>query len=146
MPAFSARNSRIRFEGVGILGLKWTVNTKVDEIDVSNFEGGGYADYIGGLWEADISFDAIVDSAAIIGNFITIYAGKTTGVVDFYMDIGTAVSPYAAVVTTQPATTRRLTFPSLLITSVSIDAEVRSFVRMSVSAKNKGSYSLPSGG
>lgn len=149
MAAFSARNARISYEGTNLLGLKWSINVKVDEIDVSNFEGRGYVDYIGGLWEADVSFDAIVDnSRAGPGNFTQIWPGKLTLPVIFYFDAGTArhVTTAALVASATVPATRGFLFGSLLITSVSVEAEVRSFVRMSVTAKNAGLFSMPTTG
>lgn len=141
MPAFSARNARIHFDGVYLLGLKWTVNAKVDELDVSNFEGEGYVDYIGGLWEADISFDAIHHGGAVAAT--TLFPGRICSGT-FYLDAGTAKAVYNNAVTeTSVAPGRAFTFPSLLVTSVNVDAEVRGFVRLSVTAKNKGKFTYP---
>lgn len=144
MAAFSARNARISFEDTWLLALKWTVNIKADELDVSNMESQGYADYIGGLWEADISFDAIVDSA-VASNSFYIWPGKNTGTVTFYFDYSTNVPSITnnnAQVAS--ATTKNIAFTSLFLSSVNIDAEVRGFLRMSVSAKNKGVFQMPS--
>lgn len=148
MPAFSARNARIIFDGSALLGLKWTINAKVDEIDVSSFESEGYVDYIGGLWEADVSFDAIHPGGP--SAVTTLYPGRvSTGV--FYLDAGTAKAVYNNAVadippgftTSSAAQGRFFSFPYLLITSVSVDAEVRGFVRLSVTAKNKGKFTYP---
>lgn len=144
MPAFSARNARISLEGVNLLGLKWTVNAKVDEVDVSSFESYGYADYIGGLWEADISFDAIHNGG--VTALTNLYPGRiTVSPSYFYLDAGTSLQVYNNAVTIASAANgRRFIFASLLISSVSVDAEVRSFVRLSVTAKAKGPFTYPS--
>ena len=142
MPAFSARNARIQIEGVNILGLKWTVNTKVDSIDVSNFEGQGYADFIGGLWEADISFDAIHPGG--VAAVTTIYPGYiTTAASSFFLDAGTALRVDTGGAIASAAAGRGFSFPSLLIESISVDAELRSFVRFSCTAKAKGPFLFP---
>jgi hypothetical protein len=141
MAAFSARNARIIFDSVNLLGLTWTINAKVDEVDVSNFEGEGYADYIGGLWEADISFDAIHYGGSVAST--TLFPGRITSGY-FYLDAGTAKAVYNnAVSEASAASGRYFYFSSLLVTSINVSAEIRSFVKLSVSAKNKGKFTYP---
>ena len=140
MAAFSARNARVIYEGLALLALKWTVNVKADELDVSNMESQGYADFIGGLWEADISIDAIVDSANAA---FYIWPGKSTSTVTFYFDSGTARKITNNNQYDASTTAKTIAFNSLFISSVNVDAEVRGFVRMSISAKNKGYFQMP---
>lgn len=140
MPAFSARNARINYDGSNLLGLKWSINVKVDEIDVSNFEGLGYVDYIGGLWEADISFDAIHPGGAAV-SYTNLYPGAIVPAT-FYLDSGSAihVRTVAGIAT---ASNRSFSFGNMLLTSVSIEAETRSFIRFSATAKNCGLFTWP---
>lgn len=143
MAAFSARNARIILNSTSFPGLKWTINTRVDEIDTSNFETRGYTDYTAGLWDADVSFDLIHPGGAspVLAG---LYPGATVTDCRFYLDY--AALPPLNVYTAASdgnASTRYFQFAYLLVTSMSIDAEVRSFVRVSVTAKNKGQFTFP---
>ncbi len=165
MSAYSARNARVTVTSAGavttnLMATKWTVNMKVDELDVSNFEGFGYVDYIPGLWEADISFDAIWGSGAAavvptasLGGTTALsaaaeqplvppifYPGTYTGI-RLFMDSGRATDPAGAAMASNDATA--WSFPKCLICSASHDAEVRGFIKYSITAKNKGIFSLP---
>jgi len=140
MAAFSAKYARVQLSGVNMFALKWTITTKTDALDVTNFEGNGYAAYIGGILDADVSCDCIFDSAqapmvnppnivpaALLGNGLT-GAGSS---VKFYLDrTGAAYAGFWS-------------FSQLLIETVNMDTEVRGFIRFTFTAKNNGVYAFP---
>src|SRR5689334_2659878 len=57
----SAKNAGVRINSNVYTARKWVVTPKVDELDVSNFETGGYGDEIGGLLYAEFTVDADMD-------------------------------------------------------------------------------------
>jgi hypothetical protein len=140
MAAFSAKFARVQLSGVNMVALKWTINAKTDALDVTNFEGSGYAAYIGGILDADISCDCVFDSvqapfanppalapAALLGNGLT-GAGSA---VKFYLDRTGAT--YAGF----------WSFANILIETCNMDTEVRGFVRFTFTARNNGAYLMP---
>jgi hypothetical protein len=139
MAFYSAKNARVQINGSNLFAMRWTITAKTDDLDVTNFESGGFGIYFGGIMDADITFDAVWDSvqdpfanpptiqpAAILGNGQT-GAGAT---VKFFLDwinLGVFWS-----------------FSGILVTSVTQDTDVRGFIKFSVAAKNAtGAYTMP---
>lgn len=137
--AFSAKNARILYStNTWLLATKWTINVKVDELDYSNFESQGYTVYTGGLWDADISFDAFVDGGGTdpFSTGAVLTPGNVVGPFKFYLANTTAAASVGNNVVVPPTSLPNFwSFPSLFIATVNMDTEVRGFVRYSVTAK-----------
>lgn len=128
MAFYSAKNARVSVGNTNLFAMKWSINTKVDELDVSNFEGQGYAQWIGGLLDADISVDCVWDANQNpTGNPPNLIPGQLVSTVKFYAD-WRGLGPFGA--------GEAWTFPSLLITALNQETEVRSFIKYSWTAKN----------
>lgn len=67
---FSAKNAKVRSGagGATVTAKKWTVDDDADELEVSNFEGGGFADVITGLQRATITVEVDLDGQAASTN------------------------------------------------------------------------------
>lgn len=60
MPAFSTRCSAVTVGTFFHKATMWSIEIVADEIDVTNFETGGFVDYIGSYVQANWNFDAFV--------------------------------------------------------------------------------------
>jgi hypothetical protein len=129
MAAFSAKNARVKINGTFYKAMKWAVKVKVDEVDISNFETGGYADYTSGLLEAEISVEGFYDS----GNppYPNLTPGSILSNVLLYVDFVNIPGSFWS-------------FPSVLVFDTDNDAEARGTVKFSFRGKNKGTFSFPS--
>jgi hypothetical protein len=138
MAFYAAKNARVKLGAVNIYAMRWTINAKTDDLDVSNCEGGGFGTYIPGLIDADVTFDGIWDSVqdpfanppnispgAFFGNGLT----GANATCKFYLDYVNLASFWS--------------FSSLLITSVSQDTDVRGFLKFSCTSKGCGAYTMP---
>lgn len=125
----SAKNALVRIGTYVFTARKWTVNPKGDALDITNFEGGGFADWIGGIIEAEFTIEAQWDSAS---------------------------DPFAAApnvtVTTILSTIKLYTnglasafwsFPSALVTDTPMTADVRQTEDISCTCKAKGTFVYP---
>lgn len=130
MAAFSGKNALITVgssptgnPATVLLGTKWSITFKTDELDITTFETLGFGDWTNGLIDADISFDAFWDSAndphasppgLMPGRFqyIRINVDVAQGGLGSYV------------------------FTRALVCTVNVDAEVRGLVKFSVTAKN----------
>lgn len=54
----TSRNSHVSVDGTLLLATKWTVEIRADEIDITNFESGGFTEQETGYIDATITFDA----------------------------------------------------------------------------------------
>jgi hypothetical protein len=137
MAFFSAKNARVQINGANLFAMRWTITVKTDDLDVTNFETGGFGTYFGGIIDADITCDAVWDSvqdpfnnppaiqpAVILGNG-QVGAGATVKFFLDFVNLGVFWS-----------------FAGILITSVTQDTDVRGFIKYSFSAKNAGGQFL----
>jgi hypothetical protein len=125
----SAKNAKVRLNGTTYTARKWTVTPTVEELDITNFEGAGYADRIAGIYDAEIMVEADWDSAnnnfdnppsIVVGTIllnVVLYLNDTSG-------------PFWS-------------FPSALITTTPNTADVRGKVELNFTAKTKGTFTYP---
>lgn len=139
MPAISTRNARVEVfiwdAGVTVvlLATRWSVEARSDEIDVTNFETGGFAEFLPGYVEANISVDGFYEKEGTpfaynigtpminAGNYVglTLYASRDAGGVDYF------------------------DFPKAFILSATGEAAVRDAARVSFTARNFGPFEYP---
>ncbi len=128
MSFYSGKFARVRINGVtNLASVKWTLLSKVEEVDDSSFEDAPFTRVrpalksaeltIDGFWEEDIHQNPPDLSP---GQYIT---------VELFPD---AIQ--------LPG--RRYYFPLVLVCSLSIDAEVRGIVKYTLSGKSDGAYAF----
>lgn len=137
MPAFSGKQARVSVNGINLPANKWTVNLKTDELDVTTFENGGFANFTYGVHEADVSFEA----------FWTTLVNPTSNPpkIQIGADVPCIIYLDSGLVSTAN-TSFTFNFPHLLITSLSVDTSVRDVVKYSVSGKARGNFSATASG
>ncbi len=108
---------------------KWVVTPKVDALEITNFESGGFADWIGGITECDGTVDFDWDSANDeFANPPNITPGAIGGILKLYTNDTTSPFWY---------------FPSILIVETPQTSEVRGVITGTMTFKSKGTFSLP---
>ncbi len=152
---YAAWNSRITIFGQSFAAYRWSVNMKSEDIDATNFEGGGFEEwvsYVGGagvgnglnvnagalpadrtVVGCDVSAEAFWDAAknpiSSIG-VLGILPGTRVSAVTFYVNF--AISVYWF-------------FPRVKISTVTVDAEVKGGVKFSFTGKSDGPFTVPQG-
>lgn len=131
MAFFSAKNAKVRIGATVLTAKSWTVTAEADELDVTNFEGNGYTEVIGGVKKLTVQIEIDWDSAANpFDSPRSIIPGSTISTVKLYVNDTTG--PYWSIGT-------------LFIRSVSNPMEVRQSARVSINGTGSGSYTLPTG-
>ncbi len=130
MPTYSGKNARVSVGGNFLCVVKWTINGKVDELDVSCTESGGFAEYKGGVQEADVTLEGFWELNEHDPAF-NIMPNVNQAVV-IAIDVVNAVGSV-------------WTFPALFISGVTIDAEVRGMVKITITGKGNGLFFYPGG-
>lgn len=83
----SAKNAKVRFGATTLTAKKWTVTPKADKLDVTNFEGTGFYECIGGIKTADVTIEFDLDGAANNYDIASIQPGNNnTSVVKLYLN------------------------------------------------------------
>jgi hypothetical protein len=125
----SAKNAKVRIGATVYTARRWNVNPTAEELDITNFEGAGFADRISGIVDAEITVDADWDSAASnFANPPNIVTGQTLLNVKLFLNDTTGAF---------------WNFPSVLVTTTPVTAEVRGKVEVSFTAKSKGIFTYP---
>jgi hypothetical protein len=125
----SAKNALVRFGAYVLAARKWNVSPKVDALDATNFESGGFADFIAGVIECEFTVDAQWDSGSDpFGNPPNINVGVIGANVKLYT-AGLA-SPY-------------WNFPSVLVVSTPFTADVRGTLDVTFTCKAQGTFNSP---
>lgn len=124
----SAKNAVVRVNGSAVVSKRWVVTPKADALDVTNFEGGGYGDYIAGIVEADITIEFDFDSSnPQYSNPPNLAAGQTISNLLLY---------------TNGTSSAKWTFASALVTESPNEAAVRDALKGTATLKSKGSFSF----
>jgi hypothetical protein len=135
MAVSSTKNARVSVIPYGggassdLIATKWTVEVRADEIDITNFESGGFTDYLTSYVDAMGTVDGFWDKANNAP-----FAG-----------------PPSILVGDQPALTLYMhtenlnyyRFPVVIILSSTTDVSVRDVVRYNFSFRNKGIFYYP---
>ena len=127
----SAKNAKVRVNGSTLYAVKWDVDPTSDMLDISNFEGGGYRNFIEGLKQATVTVEGWWDGGAnpfdvplsikngsILTNF-RCYVSDTTG-------------PY-------------WDFPSAIVEGTPMSADVGMEIKWRFTVRAKGTYTFPTG-
>jgi len=128
MAIISSKNARVRIDGTNFAATKWSVDVKADEIDITNFETGGFKDYLTSYVEAMISIDLFYDT--------------TSGPFDTNL-LSVGSQPVILLYTQRDTAQEFFSFPASIVLSANVSAEVRDAVRVSVTARNKGAFLYP---
>lgn len=135
MAVYSGKFAQITIGGINLTSTRWTVNCKVDALDITTQKDIGMGRYQGGVMDTDVSFEAFWDGTNNPFNVPDLRPNSTVGPVTIFID--SLNLPNAA--------TNTFIFPELFIESVSTDAEVRGMVKYTVSAKTVDGYTMPGG-
>lgn len=127
----SGKSAKVRVNNTAHYAEEWDVEPEADLLDANSFEGGGYKDYIAGLFGAGFTVRGWYDAGANpfdapmniqIGTVLTnvkIYVNDTTG-------------PF-------------WNFPKAIVATTPHKANVKGRVELSFTAKGKGTFSYPTG-
>jgi hypothetical protein len=125
----SAKNAVVRFNTYILTAKLWTVTPKCDKLDVTNFEGAGFGQYITGILDADVSIDGDWDSANDpFSNPPAIVVGQIMSGVKLYTN-GLASAFWS--------------FPLLVITETPQKADVRGSISITITGSASGSFVYP---
>lgn len=141
MPIISTRNAAVVITSLGdnlpivISATQWTVEVRADEIDITNFETGGFAQFLPSYVEAHISVDGFYNTSTNPFGPNSpeplIMAGNKVKLQLYYLN---------------PTTNNDLfTFPEAFIMSATGGSAVRDAGRVSFTARNYGAFSYPTG-
>ena len=131
MAFFSAKNAKIRLGATVLTAKSWTATSEADELDVTNFEGGGYTEVIGGVKKLTVQIEIDWDAAANPFDAPrTLTPGSTVATVKLYLNDTTG--PYWDI-------------PILFIRSASNPMEVRQSARLSINGTGSGTFTHPTG-
>lgn len=137
MPTISTRKARVQINGTTMLATRWTCEVKADEIDVTTFESGGFAEFIPSYVEANYSVDAFWDPAVnvFLGNPPLVAAGSIATNLTLYMKRDAVDgNPVQAFI-----------FPFAYIMTCSVETATRDALRYNFSGRNYGAFSYPGG-
>lgn len=138
---FSAKQAKITSNtGKTVTANKWTVNYKGDKIDVSNFEGGGFYQFISGLKQLDVTIELPWDgqaAGATGGNPFDaggplLVPGTTVSALKLYLNKGVAADPFWDVT-------------SFVVESANNVADVKGAMVLTITGSATGSFVAPTG-
>ncbi len=131
---FSAKNAKVRVNSTVVTSKKWTVEIDGGDNDITNFEGGGFSDTIGGILSATITVSFDYDSSLNMfasGGLNLVPGQKGTNLILYLNDTTNATACW--------------TFPSFLVCPHTTDADVKANMAGTYKFKNKGSFTAPTG-
>lgn len=125
----SAKFAQVRFGSSVITAKKWTVTPTADMLDITNFEGNGFADWIAGIYQADFTVEGDWDSAndQFANPFSFVIGTIVTGVKLYTNTIASAF----------------WSFPTAIISETPMTAAVRETITFVITMKAKGSFTYP---
>ncbi|HYE78142.1 MAG TPA: hypothetical protein VEI97_09155 [bacterium] len=130
-------NAFVTIDAISLCVTKWSVQTKVDEVDVTNSCTPGFVKYLPGASDADISLEGVLGDGAGEDPFDLL---PFRDLADIHVG-GTASILIAPDNTLNPAASWQ--FPTALITGWSMEASPRDAVRYTLTAKANGVYVEP---
>lgn len=130
MPAISTKKCKVQIDGVTLLANKWTVEIHADEIDVTTFESGGFAEYLASYVDAMVTVDAFWDpDDNPFANAPDITVANELSEVKLFLRRAEANDCFV--------------FPTLVVLSCVTDAVVRDAIRFNFTGRNKGVFYYP---
>lgn len=130
MAKFSGRNARVTINGTSFKCKKWSVVDKNPGLDVTDFESGGFGEYIASVRDADITIELDLDITASVDSFDVAYPGATPAI-NIY--VNSAAAPAAV-------SGAKWTFPSVYIEENSNMTGVREAVTGTIKGKASGTF------
>lgn len=129
MAAFSARLAQVVVNGThNLLANRWTVQCKTEEIDVTTWESNRYTKVLPGTVDAEVTVEGFWNAAQNPHQDPpNIRAGATINLSLYLNQVGGDSFDFA----------------TFLVTSVSVEAEVRGCMRLNFSGRANGSFLLP---
>jgi hypothetical protein len=130
----SAKNAKVRITTPSSTSFvftakRWTVTPRVDPLDITNFEGEGFADWLGGIKECEFTIEADYDTAN--DPFFDppdIVAGAIIGPVLLYTD---------------DIPSDHWNFAKALVVETPMTAAVRELITITLTCKAKGTFTEP---
>jgi hypothetical protein len=127
----SAKNAQVRIGSYVFTAKSWRVNPTSDALDITNYEGGGFADFISGIIQAEFTIEADWDSAADpFANPPNIVVGAVLTNTALYTNLASPASAHWS-------------FPSALVTETPFTAVIRETLFTTVTCKSKGIFQYP---
>ncbi len=123
-------NAQVQIDDIIFCAIRWSVNESVEDLDTTNFCGDGYATRIRGIRQAEITIEMNWDDG---NNFFMVPPNAQVGEkinIELYPDFDS--NPGDAYV-----------FPSVLITGINFDVDVRGLVKTTLTGMSDGTYSIP---
>lgn len=130
-------NGRVVIEGSELCATKWSVNTKVDEIDTTSFCDNGFVSWMGAAADADITIEGILGTGAD-EDPINVLALRDLGDLRVGSDAMIEIFP-----NDDANAAAEWSFPTALITSIAMEGAPRDVVRYTVTAKGNGVWTEP---
>lgn len=130
----SAKNAKVRITvnsttSFVFTAKRWTVSPRVDPLDITNFEGEGFADWLGGIKECEFTIEADYDSLNDpFQDPPDLVAGSIIGPVLLYTD---------------DIPSDHWNFPNVLVVETPMTAAVRELIGITITCKAKGAFMEP---
>jgi hypothetical protein len=125
----SGKSGYVTSAGITLPVTGWTVNDTSEKIDVTNAAGNGFAEFISGIYQGDVSFTAIVDFDRLPNSTPGLIKGATVAV-RLYLGLG-GTGPYYG--------------GNLIVESCNYSSAVRGQpVQAAISGSFTGTYTEPS--
>ncbi len=130
-------NAHVSINSMTLCATKFSVSTKVDEIDVTSFCDTGYASWLGGSADCDITIEGVLGTDQSEDPY-NVLAFRDLG--DLKIGSQNVIIIYPDQTLNGGAT---WTFPIALLCSWSMEGSPRDTVRWTLTAKANGVYTEP---
>lgn len=126
--AYSGKNARVYVgDSLYLCAVKWTVDMRADELDVTCFNSAGQGRWKAGVHDQEITIEGLWESG-FHANPPDIRTGMAVKIVLFVDFIN--------------ANTQAYTFYDVLLLDVNVDAEVRGLVKYTIRGKARSTNSI----
>lgn len=133
MAIYSGRNARVTIGGAAFKCKKWVIETRIDELDITNFESGGYGEFTGGVTDADITLELDLDIGASTTSLNAAIPGGFYALLCYTNSAAAPTGPNGL----------KWSFPTALCTGGGSTAGVRETISATVKFKSSGTFTLP---
>ncbi len=132
MPYYQGYDSSVIIGNFTVPCTKWSVNTKIDEIDVTRTSSLGFVEYQDGVADADITIEGILGNQAREDPFFFLFFRNLYSEIHIGSVAGITINISNTIT---PANT--WSFVRCLITGWNMDNSVRDVVRWTLMAKGR---------
>lgn len=130
--AYSARNASFSFNGTLYQAVRWQVTVDGEPLEVTNFESGGFAEYIIGIRSLSFSIELNDSTAATIADAIQLGLYSSAGAIRLYHNKTGNANVYWNI-------------PTPFIKSVGVNADPKNPLAYSITGNGSGTFSYPTG-